>query len=389
MFYKNPKILVIEDNPDNLEHVSSILIKARFQLDIAVNGLYAMTRLASNNYDLVILDLSKPGINGKDFISMIKASSLTEALPVIFIIPSGAKKDFISGMDVGGYDFVGMPITEKELLTRINLLLELKNARQQIKKSESFKSSLRYASQIQASLLPSSRLLDDQFSSYFLLSLPLDIVSGDFFWIKRIGKHLYVAVADATGHGVPGAFLSVLGISLLNEITLESTGKEPGDILNELRDKVKNSLRSNHLNAEQYNGLDMAICKIDTETDTITFAGANSSAYIAQGEEFIELKGDRQPIGSHITERPFENQYLQAQSGDRIYFSSDGFADQLGGGKHPKKYQRRNFKTLLENISHKQLSNQKEILLEKHMEWRGEQDQVDDILVLGLELPVS
>ncbi len=389
MCYKNPKILVIEDNPDNLELVSTILIKARFQLDIAVNGLYAMTRLASNNYDLVILDLSKPGINGKDFISMIKASSLTEALPVIFIIPSGAKKDFISGMDVGGYDFVGMPITEKELLTRINLLLELKNARQQIKKSESFKSSLRYASQIQASLLPSSKLLDDQFSSYFLLSLPLDIVSGDFFWIKRIGKHLYVAVADATGHGVPGAFLSVLGISLLNEITLESIGKEPGDILNELRDKVKNSLRSNHLNAEQYNGLDMAICKIDTETDTITFAGANSSAYISQGEKFIELKGDRHPIGSHIRERPFENQYLQAQSGDRIYFSSDGFADQLGGGKHPKKYQRRNFKTLLENISHKQLSNQKEILLEKHMEWRGEQDQVDDILVLGLELPVS
>ena len=389
MCYKNPKILVIEDNPDNLEHVSSILIKARFQLEIAVNGLYAMTRLASNNYDLVILDLSKPGINGKDFFSLIKSSSHIEDLPVIFIIPPGEKKDFMSGMDVGGYDFVSTPINEKELLTRINYQLELKNARYQIKKSESFKSSLRYASQIQASLLPSSQLLDDQFSSYFLLSLPLDIVSGDFFWIKRIGKQLFVAVADATGHGVPGAFLSVLGISLLNEITLEDTLEKPGNILNKLRDKVKDSLRSNQFKAEKYNGLDMAICKIDTETNAITFAGANNSVYISQGEKLLELKGDRQPIGSHIRERPFENQHLQLHAGDRIYFSSDCFADQLGGGKHPKKYQSRNFKTLLENISNKQLSNQKEILLEKHMEWRGVQDQVDDILVLGLELPVS
>jgi len=360
MCYINPKILVIEDNPDNLEHVSTILIKARFQLEIAVNGLYAMKQ----------------------------ASSHTEELPVIFIIPPGEKKKFMSGMDAGAYDFVSTPISEKELLTRINYQLELKNARHQIEKSELFKSSLRYASQIQASLLPSSQLLDHQFSSYFLLSLPLDIVSGDFFWIKKIGKQLFVALADATGHGVPGAFLSVLGISLLNEITLEGIFEKPGDILNELRDKVKNSLRSNHLKAEQYNGLDMAICEIDTETNAITFAGANSSVYISQGEKLLELKGDRQPIGSHIQERPFENSHIQLRSGDRIYFSSDGFADQLGGGIHPKKYQSKNFKTLLENISDKQLSNQKELLLEKHMEWRGDHDQVDDILVLGLELPV-
>lgn len=386
MCYENPKILLIEDNPDNLEQVSAILKKAGIQLEIAVNGLNAMTRLVSNNYDLVILDLSNSSINGKDFFSMIKVSSSDEVLPVIFIIPPGSGKDIMSGMDVGGYDFVSTPIAEKELLIRINSLLELKNARHQIKKSESYKSSLEYAYQIQASLLPSSQLLDDQFASHFLLSLPLDIVSGDFFWIKRIGKQLFVAVADATGHGVPGAFLSVLGISLLNEITPESTLEKPGDILNMLRDKMKNSLRSSQFKAEQYNGLDMAICKIDTETKAMTFAGANNSVYISQDGEFIELKGDKQPIGSHVREKPFNNQGLQLRSGDKIYLSSDGFSDQMGGGKSPKKYQSRNFRTLLGSIADKQLSNQKDILLEKHMEWKGFQDQLDDILVLGLEL---
>lgn len=386
MCYEKPKILLIEDNPDNLEQVSTILIKAGIQLEIAVNGLNAMTKLVSNNYDLVILDLINSSINGKDFFSMIEASSSDEVLPVIFIITPGSRKDFMSGMDVGGYDFVSTPITEEELLIRINSLLELKNARHQIRKSESYKSSLKYAYQIQASLLPSSQLLDDQFASHFLLSLPLDIVSGDFFWIKRIGKQLFVAVADATGHGVPGAFLSVLGISLLNEITPESTLEKPGDILNKLRDKMKNSLRSKQFKAEQYNGLDMAICKIDTETKAMTFAGANNSVYISQDGEFIELKGDKQPIGSHVSEKPFKNQGLQLRSGDKIYLSSDGFSDQLGGGKYPKKYQSRNFRTLLGNIADKQLSNQKDILLEKHIEWKGFQDQLDDILVLGLEL---
>ncbi|MCK5138192.1 MAG: response regulator [Bacteroidales bacterium] len=388
MCNENSEILIIEDSPENLEYVSAILTKAGYHLEIAINGLYAMTRMVSKEYDLVIVDLSKPGMNGKDLLSMIKTSPLNDDLPVIFIIPPGEKREFVRGMDIGSFDFVCIPINEKELLTRINYQLELKNAKHQLEKSESYKSSLNYAYQIQASLLPSNQLFDELFSSHFLLSLPLDIVSGDFYWVKRIEDFVLVTVADATGHGVPGAFLSVLGISLLNEISPESRLGKPSDILNDLRCKVKNSLMNNQLKAVQDNGLDMAICMIDTTSYEMSFSGAYNSVLISRNDEIIELKGDRQPIGSYINERPFQDQRIQLHSGDKIYFSSDGYADQIGGGKNAKKYQRRNFKKLLSEIAKLPLTEQKNILLEKHIEWKGNYDQVDDILILGLELPV-
>jgi len=181
----------------------------------------------------------------------------------------------------------------------------------------------------------------------------------------------------------------LLGISLLNEISPDLSLEKPSEILNMLRYKVKNSLRSNQYKAEQYNGLDMAICRIDTDTNVLTFSGAYNSVYIMNSEKLIELKGDRQPIGSFVKEKPFKDQHVQLQSGDKIYFSSDGYADQFGGGKHLKRYQSRNLKKLLGDIVDKPLSDQKDILLKKHIEWKGDQDQVDDILVLGLELPVS
>ena len=163
MCYKNPKILIIEDSPEKLEQVSVILIKAGYQIEIAINGLYAITMLLSTAYDLVLMDLSNPQINGKDFISKIRISPLNIDLPVIFIIPPDLKKEFMKDMDIGGYDFAGNPINEKEILYRVNNQLELKNAKQVQRKSESHISSLNYAQMIQASLLPSIKQLEDIF----------------------------------------------------------------------------------------------------------------------------------------------------------------------------------------------------------------------------------
>ncbi len=379
--------MIVEERPENLEYISTILTKAGYHLEIAINGLFAMTRIVSEQYDLLILDIFKPTVKGEDFFLMVKTFSRNRYLPVILILPQDEMREFTRGVDIGGYDFVGFPIDEKELLTRINYQLELKNARIQLKRSKSFQSSLNYAHQIQVSLLPSNQLLDDLFSNYFLLSLPLDIVSGDFFWIKRIESYVIVAVADATGHGVPGALLSILGISLLNEMSSVSRFTNPGDILDELREKVKNSLQNSQFNTLQYNGLDMTICIINSDSGTLSFSGANNSVYIFKNEEMTELKGDRQPIGSYFNEKPFRNQSINLDSGDRIYFSSDGYSDQIGGSKNTKRFQRRNFRNLLGEVAKLPLPEQKDILLSKHLEWKGDNDQVDDILVLGIELP--
>jgi len=244
--------------------------------------------------------------------------------------------------------------------------------------------SLRYASYIQKALLPTDQLLKRHFPDSFLLYIPRDIVSGDFYWLSRKKEKIYFALADCTGHGVPGAFLSILGITFLNQVVDRGDCEHASTVLNNLREHVMKALHQTGEISEQKDGIDMSLCIVDTSRHTLQFAGAFNPMYIIKNKtQLIEVPADKMPIGVSAEEEiTFKNHEVVLSEGDLIYLFTDGYADQFGG-KHGKKFKFRPFRNLLLNICKQEMETQKEELLLKHLEWRGNQIQLDDISVFG------
>jgi serine phosphatase RsbU (regulator of sigma subunit)/tetratricopeptide (TPR) repeat protein len=247
--------------------------------------------------------------------------------------------------------------------------------------------SIHYASKIQNAVLPPKELVDDIFDEYFVLWKPRDIVSGDFFWMRELDNKVVVVAADCTGHGVPGAFMSMLGVSLLNELVQPENFENAADILNLLRKEVKTSLRQTGKKGEAKDGMDCALCILEKDKGIMHYAGANNPLYIARNGEVEYFKADRMPIGIYVrSEDPFTNNIIKINEGDSIYIASDGYTDQFGG-EFGKKFLTKNFKILLSEVYKKPMKYQHEILDKKLKDWMGySQEQIDDILVVGFKV---
>jgi len=265
--------------------------------------------------------------------------------------------------------------------------IELKAAFEQIeRKSQEITDSIEYASRIQTAMLPLKCRLDDILADYFILFKPRNIVSGDFYWVRKVNDHIIIAVADCTGHGVPGAFMSMLGMSFLNEIVFKREITQTDEVLNELRILVKESLKQTDKKGELYDGMDTALCALDTKTKELQYASANNPLYIIQNGELTEVKVDRMLIGYYPKEKPsFTNHEIQLKEGDIFYLFSDCFMYQFGGRKGFK-YKVSNFQKKLLEILLKPISIQKEILEQELGNWMNGHEQTDDILVMGVRV---
>jgi serine phosphatase RsbU (regulator of sigma subunit) len=256
--------------------------------------------------------------------------------------------------------------------------------------NEQITSSIQYASRIQSALLPPEQLFTDVFKESFIYYQPRNIVSGDFYWFKIIRRHVVFAVADSTGHGVPGAFMSMLGIAYLNEIVSEErlnfeTGTA-STILNDLRDKIKSSLRQNGNNDQTKDGMDMTIIILNMENKALQFAGAYNPLYIVRNKKLTEVEGDKMPVGVYLKDsESFSNKRVQLKEGDALYMFSDGFYDQFGGDQD-RKFMKKSFREMLEEVSDKPMLEQKEILHGILTEWKGSNEQSDDIVVAGIRI---
>jgi serine phosphatase RsbU (regulator of sigma subunit) len=238
--------------------------------------------------------------------------------------------------------------------------------------------------------------IEKLFPESFVLFRPKDIVSGDFYWFDKLeipGQEDMVlgVVADCTGHGVPGALMSMLGISSLSGIlkeieNLPEYNPNASEILDKLRDKIKVSLRQTGKVGEQKDGMDIVLCKIDYQAKKLHFAGANNPILMVRKGEIIEYKGDRMPIGIHMgKEKPFTNHVIDCQVGDLIYLFSDGFVDQFGGDEG-RKFLIKNLRELLLSISSEPMDKQK-LMIENTLDnWKKNYAQVDDILLVGLKI---
>ena len=274
------------------------------------------------------------------------------------------------------------------LLSQVNAgILEQKIRIEQ--KNDYITGSLNVAKNIQEKILPRDEKLRSALGNYFILHLPKDIVSGDFYYITGSGNKTFLAVIDCTGHGVPGALMSLHAHGLLEKIRQEKTISSPAQLLDELNLAVKNSISAHEDDHSEKFGMDMQVISIDRENNMLHFAGARNPVYIFRKEaatgnySLTELKADRVSIGSAT--QNFTDQKAGLQTGDMIYLFSDGYADQVGG-PYRKKYLSGNFKSFLQGIAHLPLDEQRQKLLELHREWKGNFSQTDDVLVLGVRV---
>ena len=256
-------------------------------------------------------------------------------------------------------------------------------------------SSLRYAKRLQEALLPPKNILNDLFDeNYFVVYKPRNIVCGDFYWARRInttpieGKsrnYALIAVADCTGHGVPGAFMSLLGSNFLHQSATEKNINSPASALNYLNDKIITTLNSRY-GEEIRDGMDISFVAIDYEHNEMAYAGANNSVYIVRNSSLIELKSNKQAIGN-LTDivAPYTNNKFELQKNDCIYLFTDGYADQFGGPKG-KKFMRKQFEKTLIEASNKPINEQKQFVEDAFYNWKGDLEQVDDICVIGIKI---
>lgn len=261
----------------------------------------------------------------------------------------------------------------------------LTNQRDQIfKQNEEITQSITYARKIQTAVMPSMDVIDSLLGDYFIMFRPRDIVSGDFYWMTEHNNRVVVVAADCTGHGVPGAFMSMMGVSFLNDIVNVDGQTQPDIILNILREKIKSTLYQIGKDGETRDGMDISVCVFLRNTRTLMYAGAYNPLYILRKGELIEYKADKMPVGVHPKEKePFTLHNIKLEAEDNLYIFSDGFVSQFGG-PDGRKFMAKPYKELLTKMYGKSMAEQKIILEDTMDKWQAAFDQVDDILVIGI-----
>ncbi len=271
----------------------------------------------------------------------------------------------------------------EEIHSQIEALQILKDEIEE--KNRNITASITYAKRIQDAILPPKEVINEIFPQNFVLYLPRDIVSGDFYWFRKIENWVIFAAADCTGHGVPGGFMSMLGYAFLNEIIRRKDVRQVNEVLNELRKEIKTALRQTGKFDEAKDGMDISLCAIDLTTNILQFSGAFNPLYLIRENQLIETPADKMPIGIFVKEKSsFTHNEIKIQKNDVIYLFSDGYHSQFGG-ENGTKLMTKNFKQLLLNIHAQPLDAQRDFLENYFHSWKNKCNQIDDVLVLGIK----
>ena len=403
-------ILYVDDEEDNLTVFNSAF-RRDYKVHLALSGQEGLEILKKNEVQLIITDQRMPEMTGIQFLEKI----IPDYPDCIRMILTGFSdiEAIIQAINTGRvYRYITKPWSKEDLKINIDKALETYHLRDQNRKlienlkeanqtleqkviertqkieaqNKEITCSMHYASRIQHALLPPVEDLKKLLPAYFVLNKPRDIVSGDYYWLACKDEKVIIAVADCTGHGIPGAFMSILGVAFLNEIVNKAVTIRANEILNQLCGQVIKSLHQTGKSAETRDGMEMGLCVIDFGKNKLQYSGAFRPLYLIRDNELKELKGDNMPIGIYEQEdQSFSNAEILFKKNDIIYLFTDGYVDQLGGGER-KTFRSENFKKLLIDIHNKPMPEQKKALEKKYEDWRGEIDQIDDILIVGIKM---
>ena len=332
-----------------------------------------------------------PGMDGFEVCSLLKKNPSYSETPIIFITAKTDSESIIKGFESGAVDYITKPFIKSELLARVRLQVDIKKSKDKILlylnkievQNRYMKDSIGYARKIQNSILSSSSVILADIPDNFILLLPKDIISGDFYWHCKLNNKIVLAVMDCTGHGVPGALMSILGVTLLNEIVLHENIMEPDKILESLRRKTISSLGQDQEAMKVKDGMDGSVINYDPDTGVLNFSGGFNPVIHIHNHEITVIKGDRLPIGYYERIGKFTLKTINIEKGDIIYLFSDGYKDQFGGPKS-KKIMAGRFRELLLKFHDLPLIAQKTELLDYLNKWKGDEEQTDDILIVGI-----
>ena len=297
-------------------------------------------------------------------------SEMGDRVMQVNAIPEYDENEVIESVLVVSHD-----ITERKVIE-----LEIQN------KNKKINDSINYAKRIQNAILPNNKIISKALADSFILYKPRDVVSGDFPWFVQIKNDIFIAAVDCTGHGVPGALLSLIGYFLLNDIVRSRKISEPGKILDLLDEGVTQTLRQDQDDSATKDGMDIALCRIDTQNGEVEYAGAHRPLYMMKGGVMDEIKGNKFPIGGGIykNQTNFTSTKFQVAKGDSIYFSSDGFPDQFGGAE-VRKFGPKKVREIIERVHHQPMEEAMKVFDQEWEGWRADHKQTDDVLLIGIK----
>ncbi len=399
-----PKLLIVDDEQANLKTIFTILksLEEPFRILTATNGVDACRIAEIEQPDLIIMDWEMPEMNGIEATQELRRHDKTRDIPVI--IATGKMTDpahLKAALAAGAHDYVRKPIEPMELLARIESSLRLARAyartrellQQLADEHRNIIDSINYAKRIQQFVLPEEQRLRQRFPDSFILYLPRDIVSGDFYWFHSKRNQTIFVAGDCTGHGVPGAFMSLLGINALNQILRDFGSLDADLFLAEFNERIGALLKQGYAASKEavppMDGMDVALANIDTKNYIVQYAGAGRPLYFTRNGQLEFVKGAHYPIGGTgllYQKVTYERHEVQLAPGDCLYFFSDGYTDQFNS-ENKRKFGVKRFREILQEVQAQPMENQRDHLIDVLTTWKGDQAQTDDIMVIGLRLP--
>lgn len=393
-------ILIVDDRIENLIAIEAVVRKENYNVIRALSGFEALEKVAQYEVDCILLDVQMPGIDGFEVAQKLKSMEDTRNIPIIFMTALNTDKKYIlKGFESGAIEYMNKPLDQDILRAKINTHTQLHRQNKELAQahdrmqlmnkmledqSKEINASIRYAKNIQNTIFPSFEKFKSGFPNSFIFNRPKDIVSGDFYWMSKIDRKVILACVDCTGHGVPGALMTMVASNLLKQAVDEKKIVSPSLILEDIRKGLQSTFNHQNQGARINDGMAIGVCIFDTENKVLEFSGAGSPLLlIKQG---VSTVMSPQPFGISNETSPtieYPNYSINIEQGDCIYLFTDGYADQFGGLDN-KRFMKKNLLKTISELSKEDMILQQTIIENVFMEWKGEEDQVDDVLLIGI-----
>jgi CheY-like chemotaxis protein/serine/threonine protein phosphatase PrpC len=383
----NKTILIIDDSFINIEILTEFLHE-KYNIISETNPNNAVDIVKNNHIDLILLDIVMPQMDGYELCKILKKIDKIKDIPIIFSTANTDEDSIEKAFEAGGVDFINKPFKLKEILARVNTHLLLDENKNRLENLIcNINSSINYASRIQNSLLTPKSIIDTMVGESFIIWEPLDKISGDLYVYEECDNFILFGVVDCTGHGIPGAIMSMLVSTLIKKLKSEINYDNPELILQQLNKDIKEYLKQNSSSSESDDGLDAGFCVIDKNKTLIKYAGARINLIYIEDSKTHKIKADKQSVGYKRSsiDYKYKSHRIKLKENQTFYLFTDGIIDQIGE-EIPYPFGTKRLIKLLETIYKIPLKMQKDIILDELKDYQGNSNRRDDITMIGFRV---